>query len=48
MPWESCESNAQRGHGASFYDENGSPSPRGSAGTTDWIVKLDLSDASKS
>lgn len=43
MPWESCESNAQRGHGASFYDENGTPSPRGSAGTTDWVVKLDLS-----
>ena len=28
---------------ASFYDENGTPVPRGSAGTTDWTKELDLS-----
>ena len=43
MPWESCPSNTERGHGASFYDENGNPSPRGTAGTTDWVAQFDLS-----
>ena len=43
MPWESCPSNVERGHGDSFFDENGNASPRGSAGTTDWIVRFDLS-----
>lgn len=43
MPWETCPSNVERGHGSAFYDENGNPSPRGSAGTTDWNTRFDLS-----
>lgn len=39
--WEDCSS---RWYGdASFYDENGNPVPRGTAGTTDWTKELDLS-----
>jgi outer membrane receptor protein involved in Fe transport len=43
MPWESCPSNIERDHGDSFYDAEGNASPRGSAGTTDWVVKIDVS-----
>ncbi|TPH18645.1 TonB-dependent receptor [Litorilituus lipolyticus] len=39
--WEDCYSRYY-GH-TSFYDENGNPAPRGSAGTTDWTQELDLS-----
>ena len=43
MPWEACPSATSRGHGDSYYDENGNPSPRGTSGTTPWTVKIDLS-----
>lgn len=39
--WDSCSSQ-DYGH-TSFYDENGNPSPRGTAGRTDWTKELDLS-----
>jgi len=39
--WEDCNG-AYYGQVA-FYDENGTPAPRGSAGTTDWSKQLDLS-----
>jgi outer membrane receptor protein involved in Fe transport len=39
--WEACYSRYY-GH-TSFYDENGNPAPRGSAGRTDWTKELDLS-----
>lgn len=41
--WEDCNG-AYYGQ-ASFYDENGNPAPRGSAGTTDWTTEVDLSIA---
>jgi hypothetical protein len=43
MPWQTCPSNVERGHGSAFYDELGQPSPRGSAGTTAWLTQIDLS-----
>ncbi|MEW6995487.1 TonB-dependent receptor [Colwelliaceae bacterium MEBiC 14330] len=39
--WEEC--NGVYYGQASFYDENGNPAPRGSAGTTDWTTEIDLS-----
>jgi hypothetical protein len=39
--WEDC--NGVYYGQASFYDENGNPAPRGSAGTTDWTTEIDLS-----
>ena len=43
--WEDCIS---KYYGqASFYDENGTPVPRGSAGETDWTTEIDLSFAYK-
>ena len=41
--WEDCNG-AYYGQ-ASFYDENGNPAPRGSAGTNDWTTEVDLSIA---
>jgi hypothetical protein len=41
--WSSCPSRNERGHGASFYDENGDNAPRGTYGTTDWTYVFDLS-----
>ena len=41
--WEACPSNAERGHGSAYYDENDNPSPRGFHGTTDWTYVFDLS-----
>lgn len=39
--WEACIS---RYYGAaSFYDENGNPAPRGSAGRLDWLLNVDMS-----
>ncbi|AFU99217.1 TonB-dependent receptor [Simiduia agarivorans] len=40
-PWEACAS--QWYDEASFYDENGNPAPRGSAGRLDWTTRVDLS-----
>jgi len=41
--WSDCNS---RDYGqVSFYDENGTPAPRGSAGTTNWQKSLDFSFA---
>lgn len=40
-PWEDCIS---RYYGAaSFYDENGKPAPRGSAGRLGWVFNMDMS-----
>ena len=40
-PWDACISRYY-GH-ASHYDEDGNPSPRGTAGTLPWVAKIDLS-----
>ncbi len=39
-PWEECWGQGY-GHVA-FYDENGDPAPRGSAGETDWLYEFDV------
>ena len=39
-PWESCSS---RSYVGAFYDENGNPVPRGTAGNLPWTHILDLS-----
>ena len=39
-PWESCSS---RSYVGAFYDENGNPVPRGTAGNLPWTHNLDLS-----
>jgi outer membrane receptor protein involved in Fe transport len=41
--WASCPSRNERGHDASFYDENGDNASRGTYGTTDWTYVFDLS-----
>lgn len=39
--WEACNGQGY-GH-VSFYDENGTPTPRGTAGRTDWTYEFDTS-----
>ena len=42
-PWADCPSRTERGNGSAFYDEDGNPRPRGSAGTTEFFTNMDMS-----